>query len=184
MQNAPQSFARLAGMALFALSCFAIVLFLWKSFGGPSPLAPAQYRFTADFAEATQLAEAADVRISGVKVGRVVTIDLHGQRTRAVIEIEPRYAPIPRNTKAILRQKTLLGETFVELTPGRPSAGQLPDGATLPQQQIVDTTQLDEVTRAFDPRTRRDLQRVVRGLALATNGRSRELSDALGNLGP
>src|SRR4051812_49738352 len=107
MQKTAPSFARLAGMALFALSCFAIVLFLWKSFGGLSPLAPTQYRFNADFVEATSLAEAADVRISGVKVGRVVTIDLHGDRTRAVIEIDARYAPIPRNTKAILRQKTL-----------------------------------------------------------------------------
>src|SRR3954452_19110136 len=155
MQKTPPSFARLAGMVLFALSCFALALFLWKSFGGPSPLAPTQYRIKADFAEATSLAEAADVRISGVKVGRVVTIDLHGDRTRAVIEIEPRYAPIPSNTKAILRQKTLLGETFVELTPGARSGGDLPDGSTLPRRQVLDTTQLDEITRAFDPRTRR-----------------------------
>src|SRR3954447_4601562 len=123
MQKTAPSLGRLAGMALFALSCFAIVLFLWKSFGGPSPLAPAQYRFNADFPEATQLAEAADVRISGVKVGRVVTIDLAGNRTRAVIEIQPRYAPIPRDIKAILRQKTLLGETYVELSPGDRAKG-------------------------------------------------------------
>src|SRR3954470_2739663 len=140
MQKTAPSFARLAGMALFALSCFAIVLFLWKSFGGPSPFAPSQYRISADFPEATQLAEAADVRISGVKVGRVVSIDLAGDRTRAVIEIEHRYAPIPRDTKAILRQKTLLGETYVELSPGDRAEGNLSDGALLPRRQIVPTT--------------------------------------------
>src|SRR3954452_18419218 len=128
MQKTPPSAGRLAVMALFALSYFAIVLFLWKSFGGPSPLAPAEYRFTADFPEATQLAEAADVRISGVKVGRVVSIDLAGDRTRAEIEVQPRYAPIPRDTKAILRQKTLLGETYVQLSPGNRASGMLPDG--------------------------------------------------------
>jgi virulence factor Mce-like protein len=184
MQKTAPSLGRLAVMALFALSCFAIVLFLWKSFGGPSPLAPAQYRFSADFPEATQLAEAADVRISGVKVGRVVTIDLAGNRTRAVIEIQPRYAPVPRDTRAILRQKTLLGETFVELSPGSRASGELPDGAILPRQQIVQTTQLDEVTRALDPRTRSDLQRVLRGLALATNGHAQDLNDAIGNARP
>src|SRR3954451_23850018 len=184
MQKTAPSFARLAGMALFALSCFAIVLFLWKSFGGPSPLAPAEYRFTADFPEATQLAEAADVRISGVKVGRVVSIDLARDRTRALMEIDPRYAPIPRNTKAILRQKTLLGETYVELTPGDRQSGALPDGGALPRNQVVQTTQLDEVTRSLDPRTRGDLQQVVRELALATNGRSQDINDALGNVGP
>src|SRR3954470_9781429 len=184
MQKTAPSFARLAGMALFALSCFAIVLFLWKSFGGPSPFAPAQYRITADFPEATQLAEAADVRISGVKVGRVVSIDLAGDRTRAVIEIEPRYAPVPRDTKAILRQKTLLGETFVELTPGHRSAGILPDGARLPRPQILATTQLDEVTRALDPVTRKDLQRLLRGLRHALHGHEQSLNDSLGNLVP
>ena len=184
MQKTAPSRARLAGMVLFALSCFAILLFLWTSFGGPTPLAPKQYRFSADFPEATQLADEADVRISGVKVGRVVSIDLSGYRTRAVIEIQRRYAPIPRDTKAILRQKTLLGETYIELSPGDRSSGDLPDGGLLPPRQILSTVQLDEVTRALDPRTRRDLQRMLRGLSLAVNGRSQDLNDALGNLGP
>jgi ABC-type transporter Mla subunit MlaD len=184
MQKTAPSPARLAGMALFALSCFAILLFLWKSFGGPSPLAPTQYRFSADFAEATQLADAADVRISGVKVGRVVSISLSANRTRALIEIERRYAPVPRDTKAILRQKTLLGETYVELSPGHRAAGALPDGGVLPGRQVLGTVQLDEVTRALGPRTRKDLQRVLGSFAVAVNGRGRALNDAVGNLGP
>ncbi|MEA2428144.1 MAG: phospholipid/cholesterol/gamma-HCH transport system substrate-binding protein, partial [Thermoleophilaceae bacterium] len=184
MQKTAPSFARLAGMALFALSCFGILLFLWKSFGGPSPLAPTQYRFSADFAEATQLADGSDVRISGVKVGRVVSIDLSGRKTHARIEIERRYAPIPRDTRAILRQKTLLGETYVELSPGHRSAGSLPDGGALPPRQILSTVQLDEITRSLDPRTRRDLQRLLGSFAVAVNGRGRDLNDALGNLGP
>ena len=159
-----------------------ILLYIWKTFGGPSPLAPAKYEFSADFAEATQLAETADVRISGVKVGRVTTIRLYRDRTRAQMELEPRYAPIPRDTRAILRQKTLLGETFVELTPGHRSSGTLPDGGRLPRPQVLDTTQLDEVTRALDPVTRRDLQRLVRELRLATHGHAQSLNDALGNL--
>jgi virulence factor Mce-like protein len=184
MQKTAPSRARLATMALFAFSCFAILLYIWKAFGGPSPLAPAKYHFSADFAEATQLADTADVRISGVKVGRVTSIDLAGDRTRAVIEIEPRYAPVPRDTRAILRQKTLLGETFVELTPGHRSAGNLPDGARLPRPQILSTTQLDEVTRALDPVTRKDLQRLVRGLRYAFYGHEQSLNDSLGNLLP
>ncbi len=184
MQKTAPSLGRIAAMVIFALSCFAILLFLWKSFGGPSPIAPAQYRFSADFPEATQLADAADVRISGVTVGRVVSIDLARDRTRALMEIDPRYAPIPRNTKAILRQKTLLGETYVELTPGDRRSGELPDGGALPRNQVVPTTQLDEITRSLDPRTRADLQLLVRELAHATNGRSQAINDTLGNVGP
>jgi phospholipid/cholesterol/gamma-HCH transport system substrate-binding protein len=184
MQKTPPSRARLFAMFAFAFSCFGLLVYIWTSFGGPVPISAAQYHFSADFAEATQLAESADVRISGIKVGRVLSIDLAGGRTRADIGIDARYAPLPRDTRAILRQKTLLGETFVELAPGHRSAGNLPDGGVLPRRQILSTVELDEVTQALDTRTRRDLQRVVRGLGQAANGHAQALSDSLGNLGP
>src|ERR1700712_533516 len=136
MQKTPPTLPKLAVMVLFALSCFAIVLFTWRSFGGPSPLAAKHYTFHADFAEASQLSDTADVRISGVSVGRVNHTELHGQRTRATIQIDARYAPIPRDTRAILRQKTLLGETYVELSPGRRSSGILAAGGPLPNPQV------------------------------------------------
>jgi phospholipid/cholesterol/gamma-HCH transport system substrate-binding protein len=50
-------------MAVFTLSCFGLLLYLWSAFGGPVPLKPHGYRFHASFAEATQLAQEADVRI-------------------------------------------------------------------------------------------------------------------------
>ncbi len=184
MQKTAPSFGRLAVMVVFAFSCFAILLYIWKAFGGPSPLAPEQYRVKADFTEATQLAETADVRISGVKVGRVTEIVLADGHTRATLEIQPRYAPIPRDSRAILRQKTLLGETFVQLSPGERSSGDLPDGGLLPRDQVLTTVQLDEITRALDPQTRDDLSRLLRGLADATEGHAGDLNDALGNLGP
>src|SRR3954471_10389706 len=133
MQKQPPTPARMLVLVGFALSCFALLLFLWASFGGAIPLAPRDYRFTTSFGEATQLARQADVRVSGVTVGHVKTIDTQSDgRARATIEIEDRYAPIARDTAAILRQKTLLGETYVELTPGDRSRGTLPDGAVLP----------------------------------------------------
>ena len=75
MQKAAPSFGRIAVMAGFALSCFGLLLFLWIAFGGNIPLKPKGYRFTASFSEATQLAQEADVRISGVPVGKVKTIE-------------------------------------------------------------------------------------------------------------
>src|SRR5882724_12487952 len=103
----------------FALSCFGLALFLWVTFGGPVPLQAEGYRFHVDFHEATQLAQQSDVRISGVSVGKVVDINLTKKGLAdATVELDDKYAPIPSNTRATLRQKTLLGETYVELTPG------------------------------------------------------------------
>src|SRR5919109_2198960 len=120
MQKQAPSLGRILVMVGFALSCFGLLLFLWLAFGGPIPLKPKGYRFQVRFAEATQLAKEADVRISGVPVGKVKTIepDTKTGRSDVVIQLESRYAPLPSDARAILRQKTLLGETYVELTPG------------------------------------------------------------------
>jgi ABC-type transporter Mla subunit MlaD len=114
----------IAVMVAFALSCFGLLLFLWLSFGGPIPLKPKGYRVTAQFGEATTLATEADVRISGVPIGKVKTIepDRKTGLSIVVMEIQPKYAPLPSDVQATLRQKTLLGETYVELTPGTKGA--------------------------------------------------------------
>jgi phospholipid/cholesterol/gamma-HCH transport system substrate-binding protein len=180
------SFGRIAAMVIFALSCFGLLLFLWLAFGGPIPLKPKGYRFQASFAEATQLAKEADVRISGVPVGKVKTIepDTKTGRTTAVIEMESRYAPVKSDAKAMLRQKTLLGETYVELTPGTPDAKPIPENGTLAQAQVSPTVELDEILRAFDPKTRRAWQTWMQAQAQGIDGYGQDINDALGNLGP
>ena len=181
MNKRPPTSAQISVMVIVALSCFGLLTYIWKSFGGPSPLAPKGYRITADFDEATQLSDTADVRISGITVGRVKKTTLAEDRTRAVMEIEAKYAPLPSDTRAIIRQKTLLGESYIELTPGDPRRGMLFDNSRLPRGQVERTTELDEVTRALDLRTRRDLQRFVRAVG-ALEGEGDELSAALGQL--
>src|SRR3954468_19864809 len=173
-------------MVLFALSCFGLLLFLWLAFGGTVPLQPKGYRFHTSFAEAGQLALAGDVRISGVPVGKVKTIKPDKVTGRADVEIQlrSRYAPLPSDAKAILRQKTLLGETYVELTPGRTDAKPIPEGGVLPASQVSDTVELDEILRAFDPKTRAAFQDWMQTQAQAISGHGRDLNDALGNLAP
>ena len=185
IKQAP-SLGRLAVMVGFALSCVGILLFLWLSFGGSVPLKPESYRIHVRFPEATQLAQEADVRISGVNVGRVKkkTPDRKGGLTDAEIELDDRFAPIPRDTRAILRQKTLLGETYVELTPGDRTGPDLADGGRLPQAQVSPAVELDEIFRTFDPTTRRAFSRWLDQQGRAVRGRGEDLNDALGALTP
>src|SRR3954464_8740991 len=173
-------------MVLFALTCFGLLLFLWLAFGGPVPLKPKGYRFHTSFAEAGQLALEADVRISGVPVGKVKTIEPDKRTGRADVEIQlrSRYAPLPSDAKAILRQKTLLGETYVELTPGRNRTEPIPEGGELPASQVSDTVELDEILRSFDPKTRAAFQDWMQTQAQAIGNNGQDLNDALGNLAP
>jgi len=185
METRPPTVTRILVAIGFALSCFALALFLWIAFGGPLPLKPEGYRITVPFKEATQLAAESDVRISGVSVGKVKSITLADSGLAdATIEMDSPYAPVPANTRAILRQKTLLGETYVELTPGNASGPTLPEGGTLPEAQVSQAVQLDEIFRTFNARTRQAFKVWMQGTAAALNHRGPDLSAAIAELGP
>jgi virulence factor Mce-like protein len=184
MQKQTPGAARLVLMMAFTLSCFGLLMYLWLTFGGSTPLKPEGYRVNVLFPEAATLAQEADVRISGVPVGRVKAKELDGRHTRVELEIDARYAPIPRDTRAILRQKTLLGETYVELTPGDDRSGEVADGGTLAAGQVAPTVELDEILRTFDRRTRAAVTTWLDQQGIAYAGRGQDLNDALGNLAP
>jgi phospholipid/cholesterol/gamma-HCH transport system substrate-binding protein len=186
MSKRAPSTAQLLVIAGFALSCFGILLFLWITFGGPTPFKAKSYELKVPFQEATQLAQQSDVRISGVSVGKVQTIETSpdGQEALATIKIEDKYAPIPKGTRAILRTKTLLGETYVELTPGDADGPQLSDGGTLARANVAESAQLDEIFRTFDTRTRAAFQEWMQEGAVAIAGRGQSLSNAFGEFEP
>lgn len=186
MSKRAPSTTQLLVIAGFALSCFGILLFLWITFGGPTPFKAKTYEIKIPFKEATQLAQQSDVRISGVSVGKVQDIVLSpdGEKALAQVAIQDKYGPIPRDTRAILRTKTLLAETYVELTPGDGDGPPLPDGGTLAPAQVAESVQLDEIFRTFDPRTRAAFQSWQQEAAVAIEGRGQDLSYAFGELEP
>ncbi len=173
-------------MILFAASCVGLLLFLWISFGGAIPFAPEGYRLNAEFNQAVQLAQESDVRISGVSVGKVVSVSLdrHTGLTKAVFQIDHQYAPRPADTHAILRQKSLLGETYIELSPGTQNGPKLADGGTIPQTQIAPTVQLDQILSTFDPVTRRAFSTWLQQSGLALTGRGQDFNSAIGQFYP
>ena len=217
-KNAPSA-TRILVAAGFTLSCFGLILYLWITFGGPIPLSSESYRFTAYFPEATRLATEADVRIGGVSVGKVKAIELAPPEYRvngkdvaaAEIELEPEFAPISKDARAILRQKTVVGETFIEITAGtepgqesdedllasvshgeavdlpegtEPAGEPLPEGGSLGVQRTQEAVQIDEIFNALDEETRLAFQRWQQSAAVAIQNRKLDFNDALGNLAP
>ena len=99
-KQAPSA-GKILTMVAFAASCVGLLLFLWISFGGAVPFAAQGYRMNVEFQDAVQLGVQSDVRISGVSVGKVVgvSLDTHTGLTKAVIQIDPKYAPRPSDTR-------------------------------------------------------------------------------------
>ena len=183
IKQAP-SRGQILAMVAFTLSCFAILLSLWLQFGGPIPLKPQGYRVQVAFPEAVGLIDNVDVRVAGLPVGTVsgVEVDERSGRALATLELESRYAPLASDARAILRRKTLLGETFVEIATGSSDAPKLPDGGRLADARVIGTVELDEIFQTYDPTTRRAFQIWQRELGTALGDRGEDLNDALGQL--
>jgi phospholipid/cholesterol/gamma-HCH transport system substrate-binding protein len=182
METSAPSLGKIVSMVLFALSCIGLLLFLWIEFGGTIPFKAQGYRFKVAFPYAQELASPAQVRIAGVNVGKVVGTQLQGNRTLATIELGNQYAPIPRDTHAILRTKTILGETYVQLSEGSRKDGMLPDGGTIPSGNVVPAVQLDQIFSALNTPTRLAFQQWQQGMAQAIKGNDQNLNFVLGNL--
>jgi virulence factor Mce-like protein len=185
MQKRAPTLANMLVIILFVLSCFGLLMFLWESFGGPLPLKPKGYRFTVAFPRSFALAEESDVRVSGVEVGHVVSLGLNKEgRTQATIEVAGRYAPIRASMHAILRQKTILGETYVQLVPEGRTGPYLRDGGRLPNGQVEPSVTLDDILSLFNAKTRADFQLWQQAVSEGINGRGEQINASFAELEP
>jgi phospholipid/cholesterol/gamma-HCH transport system substrate-binding protein len=186
MQKRAPTLGNMFVIILFVLSCFGLLLFLWESFGGPLPLKPKGYQFKVGLPHALPtLAEQSDVRISGVDVGHIIAIK-SGKNgyTEATVELAGRYAPVRANMHAILRQKTLLGETYLQLIPEGQTGPFLRDGGQLAESQVEPSITLDGLLSAFDPKTRADFKIWQQALAEGINERGEQINASFATLEP
>jgi phospholipid/cholesterol/gamma-HCH transport system substrate-binding protein len=185
MQKRAPTLGNILVIIMFALSCFGLLLFLWESFGGALPLKPKGYRFTVAFPRVLALTGQSEVRISGVDIGHVVSlkVDKDG-RSHATLEIDSQYAPIRSDMHAILRQKTLLGETYLQLIPESRSAPLLRDGGQLPNSQVEPSVTLDDILASLNTKTRAAFQVWQQSVETGINGRGEAINNDFATLNP
>ncbi|UTI66732.1 MlaD family protein [Paraconexibacter antarcticus] len=169
---------------LFVLTCIVGGIFMWRSFGGDTPLQARGYRINVPLTDAPNLFPGSDVRIAGLSVGKITRVTRRGTTADAQLDIRPEFVPVRAGTRATLRSKSLLGEGFLELTPPRRKTRAIPDGGALRAADIVPAQRLDDVLGTFDPATRADLRALARGLARATRGAGGDVNQTLGEAEP
>jgi len=117
------------------------------------------YRLKAEFANALNIHPKSPVRIAGVNVGKVSSIQRQGSHGLVTMEIEARGLPIHTDATLKIRPRIFLeGNWFVELQPGSPSAPAISSGHTIPITQTSEPVQLDQVLDALTTDTRANLQ--------------------------
>jgi phospholipid/cholesterol/gamma-HCH transport system substrate-binding protein len=117
------------------------------------------FRLKAEFATAVDIQPKSPVRIAGVNVGQVTTIQRAGKTGLVNMEIESKGLPIHTDATLKIRPRLFLeGNWFIELQPGSPSAKTVSSGYTVPVAQTADPVQLDQVLDALNTDTRANLQ--------------------------
>jgi len=166
-------------LVLFLSGCLGVFVFLYSLSGGRLVPGHHGYRVEAIVPDALGLSENADVRQAGVRIGKVTDSRNLGATTVLMIELDGGHSPVYRDAKVLVRSKSVAGENYVELDPGSPRAGAVPDGGRLPIQRAQEATQLDQVLSVLDPHRRRQLQRALAGLGGGLDRRGGDLNRLL-----
>jgi phospholipid/cholesterol/gamma-HCH transport system substrate-binding protein len=120
------------------------------------------YRLKAVFNSAVNISPKSPVRVAGVPVGKVTSIQRVGNTGVVTMEISNGGLPIHRDATAKIRARILLeGNWFVDLQPGTPSSPTVSSGYTIPITQTADPVQLDQILDALNTDTRSNLQTLL-----------------------
>ncbi|MFW0787014.1 MCE family protein [Gordonia sp. CPCC 206044] len=99
----------------------------------------------AIFATTTGIYEGDDVRVAGVKVGTIRSIEPQGETVRMTMQVE-HGVRIPADARAIIVAQNLVANRFVQLAPAYATSGPvLADGATIPRERTAVPVEWDEV---------------------------------------
>ncbi|MFI9380506.1 MCE family protein [Kutzneria sp. NPDC052558] len=140
------------------------------------------YRVTAQFADVLDLVPQAAVKVNDVPVGRVDKVRLAPDGWSALVTMTVNgEVRLPADAHAYLRQSSLLGEKFVELTTG--SGPALADGATIPLARTNRNPQVEEVLGALSMLLNgggvAQLQTITQQVNLALGGNEDNVRDLL-----
>jgi virulence factor Mce-like protein len=140
--------------------------------------------FTVDaiFDNAAFLTPGSDVRIAGANVGTVESISLTaGRKARLRLSIDRRFAPFHRDAECTIQPQSLIGEKFVQCSPGTPQA---PAVTAVPLTNTHAPVDLDLVLGPFSQPTTARLALILDALGNGLSGRGQDLNAALRRANP
>jgi ABC-type transporter Mla subunit MlaD len=153
-------------IGLFAV--LLIVIGVYLSFTKSIPFTGHGYEISAVFENPQTVKPNSPVRIAGVNVGKVTSIEPEGDMAKVTFTVDDAGQPIHSDATIQVRPRLFLeGNFFLDLSPGSPSAPELPSGSTLKETQTSVAVQLDQVLTALQAPERKNLQQLLTGLGTA-----------------
>lgn len=134
------------------LSIFVLVTGLCTLLVGNTlyrPLGQPATTYRAAFTDVVGLKQGSDVRIAGVRVGRVNSLELTGDHATVTFEVTDDQT-LPADVTAHVRYADLLGARYIALLPGH-SERELPEDALIPLARTQPAVDLTALFNGFQP---------------------------------
>jgi virulence factor Mce-like protein len=171
-----------------ALTVMIVILAVFLAYNANNglPFVPS-YRISADLPDAAQLVPGNEVRVGGVRVGIIESIepqaDANGKYSaRLDLKLNSELDPLPKDSTIIVRARSALGLKYLEIDKGTSSQG-YPAGSIIPITAAVPKpVEIDQVLSTFDAPTRTAIQANLFEFGNALAGRGPDLNAALGKL--
>lgn len=171
-------------LTAFVVLALLAALFLVFSNGGR------QKTVTADFRGANSLYKGGEVRVLGVPVGKIKSVEARGDHVRVTMTING-DVKIPAEAKAVEVSPAIVGDRFVQLAPAYSGGPELANGANIPIDRTAVPIELDDIFKSVDSlalalgpngaNKNGALSRLVKTSAKELDGQGQQVADTLNN---
>jgi phospholipid/cholesterol/gamma-HCH transport system substrate-binding protein len=147
---------------------------------------PYKLKMAFSDAQAVIPGQGQSVRVAGVKIGLIRTVELKDGHAVVTAEVEPKWIKkldMHTSTTALLRPRTGLKDMFIELEPGS-DGPKLTEKDTIPVTNTAPDIDPDEFLSALDSDTREYLKLLINGAGKGLDGHGNDLREVFRRLGP
>jgi phospholipid/cholesterol/gamma-HCH transport system substrate-binding protein len=138
----------------------------------------------AEFTDAGAIIPGNDVMVDGVKAGEVEKLSLVDGKARVTLAVGSAFTPLHTDARVTIKAVSLLGERYVHVDRGSPSAPVLEDGAVIPATQTGRTIELQEFLDVVNEPAGAALAALIVALGEGLSGRGEDAAAALDALQP
>ena len=137
---------KLLVFSVVALLTTGVLVAIMGNFGsGPTNT------YKAIFTNASMVQEGDDVRVAGVVLGSVESVDVHDGDLASVEFTVAEDLPVTTESEVQVRYLNLVGDRYVTVTEGKPGGTKLRDGATIDSEHTTPALNLTALYNGFAP---------------------------------
>lgn len=136
-------------MLLGGVAGLAVLLVLGAAAAGWWPVRAGHRTVTGYFSSAVAVFPDNDVRILGVPVGRIASVQPQGPVVKVVMELDGSVR-VPADAKAVVLAPSLVTGRTIALTPAYTGGPVLADGAVIPLERTAVPLGVDDLARTVD----------------------------------